>query len=171
MTKKKTFNIRNEKGVITNRFGYIYPPKKAPEDYNTNAGFDYAVYRANLKNKEFIQEYPTYRNFKARMSEARREVSEYEMLTSTEARIKALKNQGFKTNHISTEERGLYNLYSEMERDGFPDMDKIDFSSLKWDKNDQAYYGAGGLMITFNFGDEYHIKGLYNVAWVTPGVI
>lgn len=152
--------------IITGKYGVINPPKRLPAMYKTTAQFDYAVYRANMKNKEFMREFPTYRSFKATMRNTRDVIMEDEGITGpSKLSSRSLEVLGRSRAFMTAEEVGASTLYKEME--DLPDFKKIDWDDIRWDKDRKGYI-SNGYIITFNYGDEYGKKGLYNI---TPLVI
>lgn len=147
--------------IIKGKYGVINPPKRLPSMYKTTAQFDYAVYRANMKNKEFMEEFPTYRGFKATMRNERDAIMDAEGITgASRLSSRSLEVLGHSRRFMTAEEVGVSSLYKEMK--DLPDFKKIDWDDIRWDK-DRKGYVSNGYIITFNYGDEYGKKGLYDI--------
>ena len=76
-----------------------------------------------------------------------------------------LRHAGYSRRFMTAEEVGLSNLYKEMQ--DLPEFDQVDWNNVKWDKKLQGYV-SGGMIITFNYGDEYWKHGLFSI---TPLVV
>lgn len=129
--------------------------------YKTTAQFDYAVYRANMKNKEFMEEFPTYKSFKATMRNTRDVIMDDEGIRGpSKLSSRSLEVIGRSRRFMTAEEVGAANLYNEM---ADVDAKKVNWDDIRWDEDRQGYI-SNGYIITFNYGDEYASQGLYNIV-------
>ena len=148
--------------IITNKYGVINGPKRLPSMYKTRGQFDYAVYRANMKNKAFTDEFSSYKEFKVFMNESRNQIMDTLGIQGpSKLNEEALRHAGYSRRFMTAEEVGLSNLYKEMQ--DLPEASQVDWNNIEWDDKLQGYV-SGGIIITFNYGDEYWQKGLYNIA-------
>lgn len=148
--------------IITGKYGVINGPKRLPSMYKTKGQFDYAVYRANLKNKAFTDEFSSYSEFKTFMNESREQITSTMGITGpTKLNEETLRHAGYSQRFMTAEEVGLSNIYKEMQ--DLPEFDQVDWNNIKWDDKLKGYV-SGGMIITFNYGDEYWKHGLYNIA-------
>ena len=148
--------------IFKEKYGAINPPKRLPMSYKSDAQFDYAVYRANLKNKDFTTEFTNYKEFKDFMTMHRGVVEETMGITGpAKRREQALVHAGYSSRMITREEMAVSNLYKEME--DMPDFEKVDWDAIRYDKKLKGFV-SNGYIITFNYGDEYGKYGLYKIA-------
>lgn len=149
--------------IFKNKYGAINPPKRLPMMYKSDAQFDYAVYRANLKNKNFTDEFVNYKDFKSYMTMYRDEVEESMGITGpSKLREEALKHAGYSTRFVTREEMAASNLYKEMQ-DMPGDFEKVNWDDIRYDSKLKGFV-SNGYIITFNYGDEYGKYGLYKIV-------